>query len=96
MRIIVLCRPSSSLSGLTIRHRDIVSEAGDRGGTVSCGKGRRAIAGGIDWYVDGSRTQDTGSIRGTSRTGDGKGWYGSASLLAPEIAMRLTVLCLPA
>lgn len=96
LRIVLLCRPASSVGPLTIRHRDIPFVEADRGGRVGCGRGRRALSGGVDWTVDGTRYPFGGSLTSTSIRPDGTGWYGAGGQAGEDVTMRLTVVCVAA
>ncbi|MBX3029035.1 MAG: hypothetical protein KF809_02630 [Chloroflexi bacterium] len=97
MRIVALCRPTSSVSSATIRRGLFpMQTTGDRGGRVGCPDGRRALTGGAEWVRDGDPVRRTGSLSGTSITRDARAWFASGDLLDEEIDLAVTVLCVKA
>jgi hypothetical protein len=95
LRMVVLCRPLAAVGPVTVKHRDIDGASTDRAGSVSCGIGKRAVAGGVDWYQEGKRAF-AGNSSGTTVLPTLRGWFASGSSGDPKVSMRITVLCLPA
>lgn len=92
-RVILLCQPTKAIGRVTVRTREIGGSAYDRGGTVGCPSGRRALGGGVDWRKDG--VAHPGSLTSSTVTAGGTGWYASASGGGPGLVLRVRVLCVP-
>lgn len=93
LRIVLLCRPTTSMRSVSIRTRDLTSGY-YRGGYVACPSGKRAIAGGVDWIEDGTSSPHGGFLTSSSVRPSLTGWY-AAGATGPDTIMRLRVICVP-
>ncbi len=93
LRIALLCLAKAKVGRLTIRHRDFPA-TGHFGGTVDCPSGKRAVAGGADWYQGGTRAASS-SLGNSSVTRSGRGWFATGYQTADGVVLRATVLCVP-